>query len=186
VGGEPWIVAGPGYVLVSSRLDPAATALPVRAVFVPWLSDMLGLRLGAPEGDAGAPIDAVPDGTLRLPDGIQMLESSSGARRTVASASMNAPAERGVWFMLRGGRRVGAVVVNAPPEESMLARWPGDVLASRLGGRSGRAASTAEAWARGTFASSTRRPAALPLLVLALLLLAAEAIAVRTSRSTAA
>jgi hypothetical protein len=185
-GGEPWIVAGPGYVLVGSRLDPAATTLPVRAVFVPWLSDMLGLRLGAPAGDVGAPIDAVPGGTLHLPDGIQVLESSSGARRTVESPLMNAPAERGVWFLLRGGRRVGALVVNAPPEESMLARWSTEALASRLAGPSGHAAGTANAWTRDTFASSTRRPAALPLLLLALLLLAAEAIAVRTSRSTAA
>jgi hypothetical protein len=185
-GGEPWIVAGPGYVLLASRLDPAATVLPVRAVFVPWLSDMLGRRLGAPAGDLGTPIEAVPDGTLRLPDGMEMLESASGARRAVESASMNAPAERGVWFILRGGRRVGAVVVNAPAEESMLARWPTEALASRLGGRSGHAASTAQGWTRDTFASSTRRPAAFPLLLLALLLLAAEAIAVRTSRSTAA
>jgi hypothetical protein len=99
---------------------------------------------------------------------------------------MNAPAERGVWFLLRGGRRVGALVVNAPPEESMLARWSTEALASRLAGPSGHAAGTANAWTRDTFASSTRRPAALPLLLLALLLLAAEAIAVRTSRSTAA
>jgi hypothetical protein len=173
-------------VLVASRLDPAATALPVRAVFVPWLSDMLGLRLAAPAGDVGVPLDAVPAGTLRLPDGIETLESSSGARRTVQSSSMNAPGERGVWFMLRGGRRVGALVVNSPAEESMLARWPAEALASRLGGRSGRAALTGDAWARDTFASSTRRPAAFPLLLLAFLLLAAEAIAVRTSRSTAA
>jgi hypothetical protein len=99
---------------------------------------------------------------------------------------MPAPADRGVWFLLRAGRRVGAVVVNAPPEESILARWPAEALASRLAGRSGRGVVEADAWARDTFASSTRRPAIVPLLLLALLLLAAEAITVRTSRSTAA
>jgi hypothetical protein len=185
-GGEPWVVAGAGYVLLASPLDPAATTLPVRAAFVPWLADMLGLRLGAPAGDLGAPIDVAPDAPVRLPAGVEMLESASGARRTVENVSMNAPAERGVWFMLRGGRRVGALVVNAPPEESALAAWPAKELASRLAGLAGRSASSTNGWVRDTFASSTRRPALVPLLVLALLLLAAEAIAVRTSRSTAA
>ncbi len=34
-GREPWIVAGPRWVLVASPLDPDATTLPVRASFVP-------------------------------------------------------------------------------------------------------------------------------------------------------
>ena len=56
----------PGYVLIASRLDPAATTLPVRAAFVPWLADMIGLRLGAPTGDVGAPIDRGARGTDSL------------------------------------------------------------------------------------------------------------------------
>jgi hypothetical protein len=184
--GEPWIVAGAGYVLLASRLDPAATNLPVRAVFVPWLADMLGMRLGALAGDLGAPIDAVPGTPIVLPAGADALESESGARLGVSTDRVNTPQERGVWYVLRGGRRIGAVVVNAPPEESVLARWRGAELAARLAGRDGRASGTADAWVRDTFAGATRRPALTPLLVLALLLLAAEAIAVRTSRSIAA
>jgi hypothetical protein len=185
-GGEPWIVAGPGYVLVASRLDPAATTLPVRAVFVPWVADMLSLRLGAPAGDVGAPIAAQPGAPVSLPAGADALESPTGARRTLSGDRMNAPEERGVWFILRGGRRIGALVVNAPPEESALARLSDAALASRLAGRMGRASGTPDAWIRDTFAAGTRRPAVTPLLLLALGLLAAEAIAVRTSRSTAA
>jgi hypothetical protein len=185
-GGEPWVVAGPGYVLVASRLDPAATNLPVRAVFVPWLADVLALRLGAPAGDLGAPIATTPGAVVNLPAGADALESPTGSRRSVSGDRTNAPDERGVWFILRAGRRIGALVVNAPPEESALARWSGDALAARLAGRAGRASGTPDAWVRNTFVAGTRRPAVTPLLLLALALLAAEAVAVRTSRSTAA
>jgi hypothetical protein len=185
VGGEPWVAAGPGYVLIASPLDPSATSLPVRAAFVPWLSDLLALRLGPPAGDVGAPLLAEPGASVALPAGVDAIESAAGVRRTVGGDRMNAPEERGVWFLLRGGRRVGAVVVNAPPEESVLARWPAGALAARLAGRDGRGATTPDAWIRDTFAAGTRRPAVVPLLLLALLLLAAEAIAVRTSRPTA-
>jgi hypothetical protein len=185
-GAEPWIVAGPGYVLIASRLDPAATQLPVRAPFVPWLADVLAVRLAAPTGDVGVPIQALPSGPIRLPAGTETLESSGGSRRSVTAELMEAPEERGVWFVLRGGRRVGAVVVNAPPEESALDRWPAPVLAARLGGASARAATTNSGWVGDTFAAGSTRPAATPLLVLALLLLAAEALAVRTSRPIAA
>jgi hypothetical protein len=184
--GEPWIVAGPGYVLVASRLDPSAATLPVRAAFVPWLADMLGLRLGAPAGDLGAPIAATPGAPVVLPAGADAYESVSGTRRTLGVERATAPTERGVWFVLREGRRVGAVVVNAPAEESALARWRADELAARVAGRAGRASGTADAWVRETFAAGTRRPALTPLLVLALLLISAEALALRTSRSTAA
>ena len=185
-GGEPWVVAGPGYVLVGSRLDPVATQLPIRAPFVPWLADVLALRLAAPSGDVGTPIDALPGRPIHLPVGAETLESASGSRRTVTAEVMDAPEERGVWFVLRGGRRVGAVVVNAPPEESDLARWPASALAARIGGAAARSTSSESTWLGDTYASGSSRPAATPLLVLALLLLAAEAMAVRSSRPTAA
>ena len=44
-GGEPWLVAGPGYVVVGSPIDPAVTTWPLRAAFVPWIGDLLGQRL---------------------------------------------------------------------------------------------------------------------------------------------
>jgi hypothetical protein len=185
-GGEPWVVAGPGYVLIASRLDPAATQLPVRAPFVPWLADMLALRLGAPTGDVGAPIDALPGRPVKLPPGAEALESAAGSRRSVTGDVVDAPEERGVWFVLRGGRRIGAVVVNAPPEESDLTRLPAPSLAARLGGARVRLAGSVRGWVGDTYAAGSRRPVATPLLLLALLLLAAEALVVRTSRPTAA
>jgi hypothetical protein len=184
--GEPWIVAGPGYVLVGSRLDPAATQLPVRAPFVPWLADMLALRLGGPAGDVGAPIDALPGRAVRLPTGAETLESASGSRRTVTAEVMDAPEERGVWFVLRGGRRVGALVVNAPPEESALERWSPAALATRIGGPGARVATGASGWIGDVYAAGRTRPAGTPMLLLALLLLAVEGLAIRTSRPAAA
>ena len=181
--GEPWMVAGPGYVIVASHLDPTATTLPIRASFVPWLADVLALRLGAPAGDVGTPLHVHPGAALHLPAGVSALESAGGARRSVGS-EVNAPAERGVWFMLRGARRVGAVVVEASADESSLAQWSAPELGGRL--TSGRvdATSSADRWAGDAFAGGSRRPALTPLLVLALLLLGAEAIAVRSSRTS--
>ena len=184
--GEPWIVAGPGYVLVASRLEPAATQLPVRAPFVPWLADMLALRLGGPTGDVGAPIDAQPGRAVRLPTGAETLESASGSRRTVTAEVMDAPEERGVWFVLRGGRRVGAVVVNAPAEESALDRWSPAALATRIGGPRARVATAAARWLGDVYAAGRTRPAGTPMLLLALLLLAVEGLTIRTSRPAAA
>ena len=86
---------------------------------------MLALRLGAPAGDVGAPIEALPGRPVRLPLGADALESAAGARRSVTGDVMSAPDERGVWYVLRAGRRVGAVVVNAPPEESDLTQVAG-------------------------------------------------------------
>lgn len=184
--GEPWIVAGPGYVLLASRIDPVATTLPVKAAFVPWLADMISLRLGAPAGDVGAPIAASPGAPVRLPAGADAIESTSGARRSVTAERINAPDERGVWFILRGARRVGTIVVNAPAEESALARAQAGALAPQLAGARGRGAASASGWVSETYSAGTRRPAATPLLILALLLLTAEAVALRMSRSKAA
>jgi hypothetical protein len=77
-------------------------------------------------------------------------------------------------------------VINAPPEESDLTRTTPIALAAQLGGPHARVARTALGWVSDTYAAGSSRPAATPLLVLALLLLAAEALAVRASRPTAA
>ncbi|CAN5846606.1 hypothetical protein BH11GEM1_BH11GEM1_15030 [soil metagenome] len=184
--GEPWVVSGPGYVLVASRLDPAATNLPVRAAFVPWLADMIALRLGAPTGDVGTPLLASPGAPVHFPTDADAIENTSGTRRSLAAGQAFAPDERGVWFILHGARRIGALVVNTPPEESALARFPAEVLAPRLAGARGRAATSSDAWVHDAFAAGTRRPASTPLLLLALLLLAAETAAVRIKKGQGA
>jgi hypothetical protein len=185
-GGDPWVVAGPRYVLLGSPVDPSATNLPLRAAFLPWLADVLAQRLGAPDGDVGTPVAASPGAPVTLPTGVDAIESVAGARRSTSGDRVAAPGERGVWFLLRGGRRVGALVVEAPATESDLTRWPADQLAARLGGNRARSTTSPDAFARATFAVGSSHPISTPLLVLAFLLLAAEAVAVRASRSTAA
>ena len=184
--GDPWIVAGDGYVLVASPIDPPFTNLPLRAGFLPWLGDVLGQRLGAPSGDVGVPVAATPGQSIALPSGVDAIETESGARRSVSGDRLTAPAERGVWFFLRAGRRVGALVVEAPESESDLTRMSPERLATRLGGNRGRGVTDANALARATFAVGASHPAVTPLLVLAFLFLVAESLAVRASRSTAA
>ena len=184
-GGAPWIVAGPGYVLVGSRLDPAATALPVRAAFVPWLEGVTSQALAATVGDLRAPLTASPGDPLPLPEGADTLESMDGARIALVAATAHAPAARGVWFVRRQGRRIGALVVNAPPGESALARFSARALADRIGGQGGGATTRVEALAPSVFRATSRHAAALPLLLVALLLFVTEALVVRVARRSA-
>lgn len=185
-GADAWAVAGPGYVLLASPMDPVATDLPLRAAFLPWLSQVLGQRLGAPAGDAGAPILTAPGAPLVLPAAVDAIESASGARRSIMSEHIEAPAERGVWFLLRAGRRVGALVVEAPETESDLTRWRPRELAVRLGGASAQGVTSPAALARAALATGARHPFTTPLLVLAFLLLAVEAAVVRANRPVTA
>ncbi|MGQ0715632.1 MAG: hypothetical protein ACT4PJ_18185, partial [Gemmatimonadaceae bacterium] len=169
-GAEPWIVAGPGYVLVASPLTPEATSLPVRAAFIPWLTDVVTQRLF---GDAGRVIDATPRAAVVRPQGADALELPGGRRVVLAADTISAPDRAGVAFFLRGGRRVGALVVNPEPEESDLTRLDGAMLASRL-----RAAEVvlpdSARWSAALFSSSPRRSLLVPVLVLALAVLILE------------
>jgi hypothetical protein len=64
--------------------------------------------------------------------------------------------------------------VNGEADESVLQRLTKNQLAARVRGRGVRVVDDAAAWPAAVFASSTRRPLTVPLLVAALLLLAAE------------
>lgn len=173
-GGAPWIVAGDRYVLIASPLDPAATALPLRAEFVPWLGDIIGQRLS---GDAAFAIAIAPGAPLRLPSGIDGIETADG--NTVPAASATAPTRAGVYFLRRGATRAGALVVNGEPEESNLERLDANAMRERIRARETRVASDAERWRRQVFAGGASRPLQTPLLVLALILLIIEALLAR-------
>ena len=179
-GGDAWIVAGEGYVIVGSPLDPTATDLPVRAAFVPWLGDVIAQRLA---GDATTVIEAAPGGTVRLPTGADGIEGSDG-QVTPASGEVTSPVRAGVYFIRRGADRIGALVVNAEAEESDLRRVPLSVLRDLVRGRDVLVTDDPAAWSRSLFDAGSRRPLQLPLIVLALLLLAAETFLVRRSERT--
>ncbi len=173
-GGGAWIVAGEGYVLVASALDTADTDLPLAPAFAPWFGGVLSERLAT---DAGPVLDVAPSAALRAPVGVTGLELADGRVTPVVGARATAPSVAGVSFWRRGDRRVGAVVVNAEPEESDLAALDAAALAARLGARASVTADVAQ-WQRRAWTAG-QRPLMGPLLVLALLLLVAELLVAR-------
>lgn len=167
-GSEPWIVAGPQFVLVASPLSPEATTFPVSASFVPWVADVIASRLA---GDPGRTISATPGRHLAWPAWADAIEGSAGAY--AAGADFVAPADAGTYFFARNGRRVGALTVNAEPEESALERWSPGEFASLLGSRS-RVVKEERAWLDAVFDASSRHSMIVPLLVTLLVALVAE------------
>ncbi len=172
VGAEPWVVAGPGWVLVGSPLVPEATSFPVSAAFVPWVAGVLSDRLS---GDPGRVVAAAPIHEFIWPAWADAMDGAAGT----PGAAFRAPARAGTYFFTRAGRRVGALVVNPEPRESDLARWPAAAFA-RLLGPHARVFTADDAFARALFDAAAPRPLAAPLLAALLALLVAEgAIAAR-------
>jgi hypothetical protein len=182
VGRDAWIVAGPRYVLVGSPITPDATNLPVRAGFIPWLGDVLTTRL---VGEPGQVITAAPGEQLPRPRWADGSESSDG-QRTPLGEALDAPTRSGVLFLTRGGRRVGAVVVNPQPEESMLERYTPDELRSHIQSERTLAAATPSSWATMAFRAAARRSLLEPALIAALVLLTLEALAIGARSGRAA
>ena len=180
--GEPWIVSGPGYVLIASPLSPDATTFPVRAAFVPWLGDVLSQRLSA---DAGLVTNATPGAFVARPAGADALELPDGDRTPLPDDSLAAPARPGAYFYLHGATRVGALVVNPEPFESDLHRLDDAALAARLRGRRVTTTDDGARFASAVFATAPRRPLVAPLLAAALVALVAESAMVRGTRSAA-
>lgn len=183
VGGLPWVVAGSAggmpYVLVGSPILPDATDLPVRAAFVPWLALQLGGRLAGGEGDI---IHATPGGVVRRPAWADSIRLADGTGRALAGESITAPAVPGVYFLARRGERVGAIVVNAEENESVLDRWSLRELEGRV--RAARVEAVAEPaeWVAAVFGAGGMRSLVLPALVATLLLLVVEALVTQGRR----
>ncbi len=176
-GGTPWAVAGDGYVVVASPIDPDATDLPLRAGFVPWLLEAISRRLG----DDGQILSATPgqqlvDRVLRGATGLERVDRTvlpiSGDRLTV-------PNESGVYFLRRQAARIGAIVVNPEPQESDgRAEARGDVggaFRTRVRGRFIGVDSLASQWRGHTLNQAAGRSLLTPLLAIALLALFLEA-----------
>lgn len=176
VGSDPWAVAGDGYVLVASPLTADGTDLPLRASWVPWLGSAIADHLS---GDAGAITDAAPGEAIQRPAWAHELEEPDGTRRPVPESRLEAPSRPGVYFWLRGTQRAGALVVNPEPVESDLARLPLAQLRSRFTGGDVVATDDAARWTASAFSFSGRRALSGAFLILALLLLAAEAFITR-------
>lgn len=176
VAGEPWIVAGEGYLIVGSPLDPAATSFPLRAGFLPWFGDVLAQRLA---GDATIVIPASPGVAVTLPAGVDALEADDGQTAAVAGRTATAPTRPGIYFLRQGAQRVGALVVSAEPAESDLRRLPAEQLRARIRVREIMVVGDDALWKRAIFDVGSRRPLQPSFLLLALLCLAAELFVVR-------
>jgi hypothetical protein len=185
VGREPWIVAGPKYVLLGSPLDPQATSLPVAADFLPWLADVIASRLHA---DPGGLRQVTPGARVTKPRGVEALESATGnaGRIALSGESFDAPTTSGTYFFVQGGRRVGALVVNAEVQESQLDRWSPADLAAHIATNNARVENDPNRWTQLAFTGAARRSLVVPLLALALLLLGAETVIAATGGRAAA
>jgi hypothetical protein len=172
--GVPWIVAGADYVLVASPMSAEATALPVRAAFLPWLSNLLSQRLTR---EGSGLMHANPGAPMRLPAGVTGFEGDSQVFAVGAKAT--APTRAGVFFLRRGEERVGALVVNPEREESRLDRLGAPELKARLRGRDVLVTGDAAEVPRRAFDASAQRPLQAILLLLALGCLIAEMLVVR-------
>jgi hypothetical protein len=172
VGRDAWIVGGPRYVVIGSPLSPDATNFPVRASFVPWLGTVLTERL---VGEPGQVIAAAPGAQLPRPRWADAMEGATG-QRTPLGETLDVPVRAGTYFLTRGDRRVGAVVVNAPPTESVLDRYSTNELRARFQANRTLVTNDASTWEATAFRGASRRSLIEPALLLALLMLVVEAI----------
>ncbi|HWP03583.1 MAG TPA: hypothetical protein VNL96_09015, partial [Gemmatimonadaceae bacterium] len=154
VAGEPWIVAGENYVLIASPLVLEATDLPIAAQFVPWLGEQLTALSSTGKGRV---LYAAPGGAVSYPDDVRDLERDGGEVLPVPSGG-RAPSRPGVYFLRMGASRVGALVVNPEPEESLLERLDAGELQRRLQSDYTYVSSDAGAFARAAFAPGRGRP----------------------------
>jgi hypothetical protein len=172
--GEPWVVSGQDYVLIASPMTVEATALPVRAPFLPWLSNLLSQRLTR---EGSALLRADPGAPINLPAGVTGFEGDSQVFAVGASAS--APSRAGVFFLRRGDERVGALVVNPEREESRLDRLSTSELKARFRASDVEVTADPSEIGQHAFDASAQRPLQALFLLLALACLLAEMIVVR-------
>ena len=177
-GGSAWAVAGDGYVLIGSPLEPDATELPLRAAFVPWVLEALSRRLG----EDGRLIDAVPGEHLTGLRGVTGLEGPDGKVVGTNSDRLTVPNTAGVYYLRRQAARIGALVVNPEPEESDvvgMGQGAADsavaVMRTHVVGRDVTPATSVSAWRRLVFDRAAGHGLLLPLVALALAALLAEA-----------
>ncbi|MEQ1690227.1 MAG: BatA and WFA domain-containing protein [Gemmatimonas sp.] len=176
-GGTPWAVAGQGYVVLASPIDPDATDLPLRAGFVPWLLDALSRRLG----DEGQVLAATPGQHIvdRALGAVSGLERPDGTVVPIAGERLTVPNESGVYFLRRQAARVGAIVVNPEAQESDVRTESsaaiGRAFRTRVSGRFVGVDTVSAEWRSHALDQAAGRSLLIPLVAIALLALLLEA-----------
>ena len=173
VSGAPWMVRGPQWIVVGSPMDAASTTLPVRATFVPWLADAIS---NLASGTTAATI-VTAGATLVPPTGATELRSSDATVKVpLTGATVTAPAAPGLYFWMRGSDVTGAIGVQIAAGEPLLARATPAELTARFGGADRVALSSeVQAFLGSVRQSGAAQPMVMPLLLLALLAVLAEA-----------
>jgi hypothetical protein len=105
------------------------------------------------------------------------MEASTG-QRTPLGETLDVPTRAGTYFLTRGDRRVGAVVVNAPPTESVLDRYSVGELRGRFQASPTLVTNNAATWKATAFRGASRRSMIEPALILALVMLVVEAVVI--------
>lgn len=128
-GGGPWLVRDGPVVLSGSRFDPAWTALPLGAGFLPLVDAMVNrLARGQVATLTGAPGDPI-----LLPDLVTEVVQGERRWRVEGGAAFRPPVPGG-YFLLAGRDTVGGLTVALDPRESLLSPaadreitglWPG-------------------------------------------------------------
>ncbi|AMW05224.1 BatA domain-containing protein [Gemmatimonas phototrophica] len=176
-GGAPWVVAGDGYVLMGSPIEPEATDLPLDASFVPWVLEALARRLG----DDGRLLEVTPGQVVTGMRDVTALERPDGSLLSVSGDRLTVPGQAGVYFLRRQAARIGALVVNGEPSESDAAGLGADtanapaLLAGLVSGRDVSATASSAGWKEAVFSRAAGQALLIPFLALALLALLAEA-----------
>lgn len=178
-GGTPWIVAGSDYVIVGSPIDHEATELPLRAGFVPWLLHALSQRLGG----EGTVAEVISGGTVTGFAGADSIEAADSTVSAWYPGSSSAPQEPGVYYLRSGQKHVGTLVVNVDARESDITAADSAVISSGFEGSAISIRRSGNAWQSQVLAAAEGRSLTIPLIVVALLLIALESV---LARSTAA
>ena len=165
-GGAPWVVRSGAMVLLGSRLDPAWTALPVSAGFMPFMDAVVNRLARGPL----ALLQGAPGDPVLVPDDVTEVVEGARRWRVEGGAAFRAPGP-GVYYLLAGSDTVGGISVNTDSLESQLT--PASDGAVEALWRGSRVVDLADA-PDAAFAGSGRGSLQPPLLWMALLLMLAE------------
>lgn len=125
VDGAPWLVRSGNILLLGSRFDPAWSALPFSASFVPFLDALLSRVV---RGEPPVANLAVSD-SFRIPTGVNAA-GHGGGREPVEAGSLWRPREPGSYWLIAGIDTVGGLSVAIDPRESDLTRVDDAVVQS--------------------------------------------------------
>jgi hypothetical protein len=135
--------------------------------------------------DPGQAIEAVPGAHIPRPRWANAMEGADG-QRVPLGETIDVPARTGTYFLTHDNRRVGALVVNPPPGESVLDRYSTAELQAKLPADRALIAGDPTGWSSMAFRGAARRSLVGPVLLFALLMIVIESMAIRARSRSAA